>query len=293
MGLEARYRALDEEILSMRFGLNPQTASARILRLAIGAALLLLCVYAVIYWYQPFSEVVNNFFSNFFTELASLFAAVLATLIWKRYDKEDAPKRVWSNFAVGLWLWFAGEVAWGYINLTRGEVPVGVQDVFWIISYFFFGRALLSQYKILKQPNSRQVLNRVLIAIFCLLALVFLVFTLLISNSEPMNNVDALVNAFYPAVDVLLSAIAIWLARNFAGGAFARPWLGLLAFSVSDLLYAWLDQSGFYAWSVAQGNLLSTISDVAYLAAYLVLGLGVLSQWLFLKYGLRSSAEPL
>jgi dipeptidyl aminopeptidase/acylaminoacyl peptidase len=90
---------------------------------------------------------------------------------------------------------------------------------------------------------------------------------------------------------VLLSVIALWLARNFAGGVFARPWLGLLAFSISDLLYAWLELSGTYAWSVDQGNLLSTISDVAYFGAYLVLGLGVLSQWLFLKYGLRTPVE--
>jgi hypothetical protein len=72
------------------------------------------------------------------------------------------------------------------------------------------------------------------------------------------------------------------------GGALARPWLGLLAFSFADLLYAWIEISGLYSWSVDQANLLSTVTDIVYLGAYLVLGFGVLSQWAFLKYGLRA-----
>ena len=275
----------------MRLDLNPKTASSRILGFAISIALSLVVAYVLIYWYQPFSEFVNNFLSNFLSQLASLFAAVMATLIWSMYEKDDAPRRVWGNFAIGLWLWFAGDISWGYINLTQGEVNIGAPDVFWMVSYFFFGQALLTQYKILAQPHPREVLKRVLIGILALLALIWLIYSFLLSTAEPMNNLDSLANAFYPAVDILLSVIALWLARHFAGGAFAHPWLGLLAFSISDLLYAWLDISGAYAWSLEQGNLLSTITDVAYFAAYLVLGLGVLSQWLFLKYGLRTPSE--
>lgn len=275
----------------MRFGLNPGKAYSRINGLAVSVALLMLALYIVIYWYQPFSELINNFLSNFFSQAASLVAAVIATMIWSYYEKTDAPRHVWGNFATGLWLWVAGEIAWGYINMTRGDVPIGVPDFFWMISYFFFGQALLAQYKILVQPTPRVVIRQVWIGILALLILILLIYSFLLSTAEPMEKLDALVNAFYPAVDVLLSVIALWLARNFAGGVFARPWLGLLAFSISDLLYAWLELSGTYAWSLDQGNLLSTISDVAYFGAYLILGLGVLSQWLFLKYGLRTPVE--
>ena len=275
----------------MRLSLNPRIASSRILGLAMGMALLLVAAYILIYWYQPFSDFVNNFLSNFFSQAASLFAAALAAMIWLKFEKTDAPRRVWGNFAIGLWLWFAGEIAWGTINLTLGDVPIGYPDAFWMTSYYFFGQALLTQYKILAQPTAQDVKKRVSIGMITLLVLILLIYGFLVSTSEPMNKLDALVNAFYPAVDVLLSLLALQLARNFVGGAFARPWLGLLAFSVSDFLYAWLDISGAYAWSVDQGNLLSTVSDVAYFAAYLILGLGVLSQWLFLKYGLRTPAE--
>jgi len=275
----------------MRFGMKPQDAYLRIVWLARILAVLMLAAYVVIYWYEPFTESVNNFLSNFFSQIASLFAAVMATLIWGRYEPDDAPKRIWGNFSTGLWLWFAGEISWGYINLTSGEVSVGAPDVFWVISYFFLGQALLFQYKILNQPTARMLTSRVLLALVALAILLLLIFKFLGANTQQMVVLDTLVNAFYPAADILLAGIALWLARNFAGGAFARPWLGLLVFSFSDLLYAWLDFSGMYTWSVDQGNLLSTITDVSYFAAYLVLGLGVLAQWLFLKYGLRAASE--
>jgi hypothetical protein len=40
-----------------------------------------------------------------------------------------------------------------------------------------------------------------------------------------------------------------------------------------------------------QTNWWSTLFDIAYLGAYLVLAFGILSQWAFLKYGLRSSTS--
>jgi ABC-type uncharacterized transport system fused permease/ATPase subunit len=88
----------------MQLGLNPKTASSRILGLAVSIALLLVGAYILIYWYQPFSEFVNNFLSNFLSQLASLFAAVVATLIWIMYEKEDAPKKVWGNLGCGFGL---------------------------------------------------------------------------------------------------------------------------------------------------------------------------------------------
>lgn len=276
----------------MRFGWKPRQASSRIRWLARITAVIVVVAYLVIYWFQPFSEFTNTLLANSFTALASIFAAVIATMIWGLYENGEGPRQVWGNFAIGMWLWVAGEISWGYINLMRGEVPVGLQDVFWMISYLFLGQALLTQYKILNQPTAIELRSRVLIVILAIMGLIWLTYNFLITTSQTTDKLSALTNAFYPGVDALLAGIALWLARNFAGGAFARPWWGILAFSFSDLTYAWLELSGMYAWSVDQGNLLSVITDVAYFAAYLILGLGVLSQWLFLKYGLRAATEP-
>lgn len=276
----------------MRFGWNWQEMSARIRGLAKIVAFLFLVLYIIIYWGEPFSEVWNQILTDAFLVVASSFAATLATMIWNHYDRTDAPRRVWRWFAVGLWLWAVAELTWGYLNVTQGEVPEGISDVFWISAYFFFGLALLLQYRILARPSQRELWSRVLVAALFLLALFLLIYHLLTSGVNAQSKLGAAINSFYPAADLILVFVALWLASNFAGGAFSRPWLGLLAFSVADLLYAWLEISGLYSWSVSQANLLSTISDITYLAAYLVLGLGVLSHWVFLRYGLRSPMEP-
>jgi len=276
----------------MQSGWSAKETSARVLGIALIMAVILTAIYILIYWLQPFAQIWNDIVSNLFLVIASSFAAVVATLIWVRYDPADAPRRVWGNFAVGLWLWVVAEIVWGYLNVTQGEVPEGPADVFWIISYLFFARALLFQYQLVAHPTRRELISRSLMALLFLFALFLLIYNVLRSASGSTGKLDAAINSFYPAADLLLALIALWLARNFAGGAFSRPWLGLLAFSFADLLYAWIEVSGLYSWSANQGNLLSGISDVAYLAAYLVLGLGIMSHWVFLKYGLRSSTSP-
>lgn len=272
----------------MRFGWNAEETSVRIRWIAKIAALLFLAVYIFIYLVQPFSEIWNLILSDAFSPTASLFAAVIATLIWARYDVTDVPRRIWGYFAVGLWLWFGGEVAWGYLNVTVGDVVVGLPDIFWVSAYLFFGQALLFQYLILVRPTTRELLSRILVAVLFLIILNLFIYVVLTSGEEATSKFDSTVNSFYPAADLVLALVALWLARHFMGGAFARPWLGLLAFTFADLMYAWLEISGLYPASIAQANSLSTIADVAYVGAYLVLGLGILSQWVFLKYGLRS-----
>jgi hypothetical protein len=214
-------------------------------------------------------------------------------LTWGLYEKNDAPRRIWGFFAFGLWLWVMGEVTWGYQNLTlpNGEVPIGVSDVFWVVAYYFLGQALLSQYQLLVRPTKSELTKRVVWVVLFLAVVFVLIFSVLLWLDISANVVDTLVNAFYPAGDITLALAAIWLTRNFQGGALGRPWIGLLVFTFTDLMYAWLQLSGAYAWSLDQGNLVSGFSDIIYFSAYLVLGIGSFSQWLFLKYGLRSPSK--
>ena len=275
----------------MRFGWSSKVSFQRVLWVALVFSVLVTIAYFLVYWYQPFSDFVNNLLSNLFSQAISLICAVFSTLILMRYEKNDAPRKIWAPFAVGLWLWFAGEISWGAINMTVGEVPTGLPDVFWSLSYVFFGRALLFQYRVLKQSDERELRTRVVLAAGALVTLILVTYALFISGTATDNPFSVFVNSFYPAADLTLAMIALWLARSFSGGAFSRPWLGLLVFTVADLMYAWLEASGMYAWSVAEGNLLTTIADMAYLVSYLVLALGLLYQWLFLKYGLRPLIE--
>ena len=277
----------------MRFGWDARKASNRLMRLAIIAAVGLVLVYAVIYFGGPFSPSINNLLADILTVTASMFSAVSATLIWTMYEKSDAPRRVWSNFALGLWLWVIGESIWSYLNLTlpNGDVPVGAPDIFWVIAYYFLGRALLLQFQILVHPTGSELKRRVISSGLFFGILFVIIFGALEWLALSSSIVDTLVNAFYPAGDLTLALAAIWLTRNFQGGILGRPWIGILVFTFTDLMYAWLQLSGAYAWSLDRGNFVSGFSDIVYFSAYLVLGLVSISQWLFLKYGLRSSPK--
>ena len=275
----------------MRFGWSVKQSSERLIWLALSASLLLLALYVFIYFIQPFSSFWNDLSSNVISEFAALASAVAATMVWAYYEKTDAPRRVWSNFAIGLWLWVAGELTWGYLNMTVGEVDTGLPDFFWIIAYFFLGRSLLLQYQILSRPTVRGLLNRAAVMIVLVFVLTVMVFLLLRGVAGESSNLDILISSFYPAGDLVLVLSALWLLRSFQGGALGRPWIGLLIFSVTDFMNGWLQLSGIYAWSLEQGNLLSTVSDIIYFVAYLALALGAFSKWIFLKYGLRPATE--
>ena len=277
----------------MRLGWEAQNASRRLMRLAIITDIGLIVAYAVIYFQEPFASFTNTLLADILTVTASVCSAIAASLVWSIYEKADAPRRIWGFFAFGLWLWVVGELTWSYGNLTlpNGEVPIGIPDAFWIIAYYFLGQALISQYKILVRPTQPELKSRVTSSVLFLCVAFAVIFSILKWLNLSSNTVDTLVNAFYPAGDLTLALSAIWLTRHFQGGALGRPWIGLLVFAFSDLMYAWLQLSGAYAWSLDQGNLVSGISDIVYFSAYLVLSLGSFSQWLFLKYGLRSPSK--
>jgi len=275
----------------MRLGWSAGQSTSRMKWLAIITFIVLVAVYTYIYFIQPFSSFWNDLASNVLSEIASLASAVAATMVWAYYEKSDSPRRVWSYFAFGLWLWFAGELVWGYLNMTVGEVAIGVPDFFWIIAYFFIGQALLQQYRILFRPTMRELFGRAVVIAVSVFALTLLVFLLFKPIAESSSLLETIVNAFYPSADLVLALAALWLARSFQGGALGHPWIGLLVFTFSDWMNAWLQLSGIYAWSLEQGNLLSTFSDILYIVAYLVLAYGAFSKWLFLKYGLRPSTE--
>lgn len=272
----------------MRFGWSAKDTSVWIRGVAKVMAVLFIAVYIAIYQWEPFSDVWNNILSNLLLVIAAALTATAATMVWAGYDKTDIPRRIWLYFAIGLWLWVIAEIIWGYLNVTQGEVSEGIADIFWMAAYIFFAIALGIQYRLLAQPGKQELTSRVAVAVVILLVLYGLLYRLLTTWGGSESGFGVAVNSFYPIADLFLAGVAIFLVSHFRGGAFARPWLGLLAFSFTDLLYAWIEISGIYAWSVDHNNFWSSLFDIAYVGAYLLLGLGILSQWVFLKYGLRS-----
>ena len=272
----------------MRFGWTADASFKRTLWIAYLVDVLVILVYLFIYLVEPFSEFWNAVLANLILVLAALAAASMAFVLWRMYDKADASRRVWAPFTLALICWLVAEIIWGYINVTQGEVPIGWPDFFWVISYPMFGWALLQQYLILTQYPLQKVIFRGLIMILFVVAGTALTYSVLTSAAGTTLDQAAVINSFYPVADFALAFVAARLARDFIGGAFSRPWFGLIVFTVADLSYAWLEISGLYSWSIEQGNALTTVSDAMYLIAYFVMAITLLYQWLFLKYGMRS-----
>jgi len=252
---------------------------------AIGAGVAILLFYTFLYFVAPFSDFWNNLLSNLLTVVSAALSAVAATLIWRQYEPADPPRRIWTLFAAALWLWVVAEFIWGYINMTVGEVNVGLPDVFWVLAYGLFAWALYAQFQLLFRPEPGRARSRLLLALLGVAVLTGLtVFLLSLITQQPINPAG-LVNAFYPAGDLAIGLSALVLARTFRNGALGYPWIGLFVFTVADLLYAWLDQTGAYAWSLENRNSISALADISYLAAYLTVAVGCFAQLLLLRFG--------
>lgn len=268
----------------MRFGWSAKDTSARIRGVAKLAAIVFIAVYAALYMWAPLSDVWDAIVINLLLVIAACLTAGVATMLWTRFEPMDTPRRIWRSFAIGLWLWVMAELTFGYLDITRDGVGIGIPDVFWVAAYIFFAQALFLQYRLLAQPSRQELWRRVSFAGLALLALYIFLYRILATWLDAESQLGAVVNSFYPIADLFLAGIAISLILHFRGGVFARPWLGLLAFSFTDMLYAWIDTTGIYE----QAGMWTALFDTTYVGAYLVLGLGILSQWAFLKYGLRS-----
>jgi hypothetical protein len=181
------------------------------------AALMLIAAYTIIYLVEPFSDVWNVILPNSLLVIASSLTATIATMIWARYDRSDIPRRVWGYFAFGLWLWAAAELTWGYLNVTQGEVPEGISDVFWISAYLFFGTGIIVSVLILAPSDQTEVKQR-LIAIVPFVAFYPLIYRALIFWRYV--KVLARLSTFYPAAD-LLRWHPRFACQSLQGGAFS------------------------------------------------------------------------
>ncbi len=258
--------------------------STRIFWVVMIIAALFLLAYVYIYTFEPFSSFGNDLASNLMTIFAALCGAAAVTGVWVVYDRADPSRQVWSRFALGLWLWTFAELAWSVLNMTVGEVEIGFPDIFWILAYGPLAAALFRQYRLVVPPLPEAVIRLKRLSRIWYLALLALSALVVLDFFRPLDFITILINAFYPLGDLLLGLGALWLVNRFRGGTFARPWNGFLWFTVSDLLFAVLEATGAYTWSVENSNFLSTFADVLYTAAYLAVAIGALGQWLTLRY---------
>lgn len=248
----------------------------------------LLGAYFYLYQYSPLEPVVNDLVLNSILTLSALIVAIVATLTFLQYQPEDRPRRIWMNLMIAGWLWFLGEFLWQvYAFFNKNDVPVpSIADACWVIGFIYFTIAFYHQYSLVT-PVSKDTIRTFAIGVWLL---VWLIPALYLSTVNSFA-VDYLVEFYYPFADLAVGVAGLALVFIFRGGALMRPWIGLMVFGLSDLLYAWAEKTQIYAVSAEGGNLLSLVIDTTYLAAYLILGIGYLGHWILLRYGLRTDRK--
>lgn len=250
-------------------------------------ALLLIAAYIFLYQYTPLDPRLNDVFLNSIITLGACAAAVLSTLILRYYDRNDHPRRVWKNLMIASWLWFFGELAWQLYAFFFDVVPVpSIADAFWLMGFVFYTLAVYRQYTLI-MPARSEIFQTFAVGAW-LAALLLPALYLSVVNSF---TIGFLIEFFYPVADLAVGLAGFALVYIFRGGALVRPWIGLMVFTLSDLMYAWAGKTEAYAVSAENGNLLSLFIDTSYLAAYLILGIGFLGQWILLRYGIGPSRK--
>jgi hypothetical protein len=228
----------------------------------------------------------NENLLNFSFTFASLLAAGIATLIFLTFKRGEPLRRVWLNFAIGLWGWALAETIWAILALIMEVPDISLADIPWIGSYIFLAIAFVYQFRLIAQFTLAQERRWHRIALLVVLIGPLLVTQLMRTVWVTEQRwIDTYVSVFYVFADLILGLAALTIARVFGRGLLGQAWIGLLTFAVSDFFYSALLITGLYAQSAKGDSLLSMFADALYFDAYLITALALLKQYLLLHFG--------
>jgi hypothetical protein len=254
-----------------------------ILYLSLVFMVAILAGYVFVYQTSPFLDEWNNFLLTWAAPFSAALAAVGSAVVLRYYSKKDKPYLVWLYFTIGMWVWVLAESVWSYLFFTTGEVPIlGLSDALWFVGYGLLTAALHSQYQLVYQKKiSWWKVAGVWVGMMALTPAILVLF-----QSE--FTLENFVAYLYPVIDFVLCVASFRLFVTFGAGKLSRPWIGLFVLGISDSVYAWLEVTGQYQASSDAGTWLSLLADTTYVAAYLILAIGFLIQYLLLRLGPES-----
>ncbi len=204
--------------------------------------------------------------------VASLLATGGAILAWRNALPAEA--FTWGGFSLGMGLWAAAELTWGiWTWATQASPPTpSLADGLWLLGYLPSALAILY---CLVHLRPRITWNRVIFAVLCgaVVPGVIMFAVLRISTLDAELDLGLLVNALYPALDILMATggLLVFLVV-FDRNARWNPWIFI---GIAWTLWAYAD-AWFALLSFMSGNSLiaSTRIDIPYTVAYILIGIG-------------------
>ncbi len=242
-------------------------------------SLVLLGLAAYWNWYAPDLDYWPQLVADGLTIIPAIGAAIAATFLLRQFNADDKPRRIWFWFAAGWWSWVLGEICgmvYDILQAPYGEISY--YDIFWTVGYFCFGLALFFQYRNIYSTERKNATVSYLVAvvIILLITLGFTQWALYAGLGEGISWFALYLAVFYPVCDLAVGLMALWLVFLFGGGAWGRPWWGLIIFAIADAINIFLWIGGERLIPENMAGFLDPLSSTIYNAGYLVVMLGFL-----------------
>lgn len=237
--------------------------------------------YTILYLWQPGGQRPLTIIANLLTALSALLAAACTLQAARTFERGEPQRRVWLILGSGLTLWTIAELIWAYYEIILEQQPPypSMADLPWAVAYAPLFLGLLFQYRALGvqvEPRRRNV-ALLIYALALIIIFVLVLWPILTTPGESL--IVQFLNVLYPVGDLSIAFIATLSLLVLAGGLLGRPWqyiaLGMLMFTLADLVYIYADWNDAYATG---SNLLSGFTDIVYVASYLVTALGARHQ---------------
>lgn len=191
--------------------------------------------------------------SDFFTPVLAGAATLSAVYALGNYraTTKNRLSLAWLGYAVGIALWFLGEVTWDvYIYVLGVPIPYpSVADVFYLAGYVPLILGVFSYIMIFREQVTRRRLAWAAALVLVLGSLMTLVFIAPVIT-EVADPLTRLFDFAYPFLDLLMLSLAVVGLMIFYGGTVAKSWLlliGAILLNVAaDFLFTYLSATGTY-----------------------------------------------
>jgi hypothetical protein len=243
---------------------------ARLIPIAIAG---LLAVYIAWTIWQPGGDVVLLYVTHILFAVCAWLAAILALRASRMFEPGVSSRRVWLLFGAGMTMLAVSESLWIAYHLVGQPIPYpSIVDILWGIGFLPILASLVLQYRTLHvQLSLRQ--NLLVLAAYLGVLFIAIFFSLeyILSNPSEIAVMQLLISAYYLVGSLGVAFLATLSLMFLEGGLVARPWfymvISILSFAVAGLAFSFGMWTSTY---VTGSNFLSAVSDVGYLAGYLL-----------------------
>ncbi|MBN2386647.1 MAG: hypothetical protein JXB85_06465 [Anaerolineales bacterium] len=234
--------------------------------------------------------------SNFISQVDSLvsplaggIACWLLARLLAHKNLTHVERRVYRWIMVGLILWVVADAIWAvYVILLNVDMPYpSWADFFWLSGYPFFYFALLLRIRSFGTPLRRGERWFFGATVSAVLLMTFLfIMPPIVRDYDSGRLLESVLNLTFPLADLFLLVLILVIVFALEKESRALSWqifaAGVVAFSVSNLLFSYISWQGLY-YPDGQANFLSTLVDFAYNILYFALGFAFYSLHLLLS----------